>query len=94
MTAPGSLPFTALLEETLASASPDLLRQMVKPFADAMMSADVDNAYGIRDAPEGLPSPTAVNASAAARCGGVLTGGRGRFRTADICFVSSIGQPC
>ncbi|WP_406426865.1 transposase [Streptomyces sp. NBC_01589] len=58
MTAPDSLPFAALLEENLASASPDLLRQMVKTFADAMMSADVDNACG---AAYGMPSEERVN---------------------------------
>ncbi|MFF0290981.1 ISKra4 family transposase [Streptomyces sp. NPDC005262] len=57
MTAPDSLPFAALLEENLASASPDLLRQMVKTFADAMMSADVDNACG---ASYGMPSEQRV----------------------------------
>ncbi|GAA3005681.1 hypothetical protein GCM10020229_16930 [Kitasatospora albolonga] len=46
MTAPDSLPLAALLEENLASASPDLLRAMVKTFAEAMMSADVDRACG------------------------------------------------
>jgi putative transposase len=37
---------------TLASASPDLLREMVKTFADALMSAEADTlcgaAYGER----------------------------------------------
>lgn len=46
MTAPQSLPFVAMLEENLASASPDLLRQMVKTFAEAMMSADADRVCG------------------------------------------------
>ncbi|MFJ9847096.1 hypothetical protein ACIRYZ_43065 [Kitasatospora sp. NPDC101155] len=46
MTAPDSLPFAALLEENLASASPDLLHALVKAFAEAMMSADVDRACG------------------------------------------------
>lgn len=58
MTAPDSLPFAALLEENLASASPDLLRQMVKTFADAMMSADVDAACG---ASYGMPGEERVN---------------------------------
>lgn len=58
MTAPDSLPFAALLEENLASASPDLLRQMVKTFAEAMMSADVDAACG---ASYGMPSEERVN---------------------------------
>ncbi|MFF9494376.1 transposase [Streptomyces flaveolus] len=42
MTAPGSLPLHALAEDNLASASPDLLRAMVKTFADALMSAEAD----------------------------------------------------
>ncbi len=46
MTAPDSVPFAALLEENLASASPDLLRAMVKSFAQAMMSAEVDELCG------------------------------------------------
>jgi putative transposase len=37
MTAPHSLPFAAMLEENLASASPDLLRQVVKTFVETMM---------------------------------------------------------
>ena len=46
MTAPNSVPLHALTEENLASASPDLLRQMVKAFADALMSADADTLCG------------------------------------------------
>lgn len=42
MTAPDSLPLHALAEENLAAASPDLLRAMVKTFADALMSAEAD----------------------------------------------------
>ncbi|WP_406516222.1 transposase [Streptomyces sp. NBC_00873] len=69
MTAPDSLPFAALLEENLASASPDLLRQMVKTFADAMMSADVDTACG---ASYGMPSEERVNSCLARRRADVL----------------------
>lgn len=58
MTAPHSLPFATMLEENLASASPDLLRQMVKTFAEAMMSADVDAACG---AEYGMPSEERIN---------------------------------
>jgi transposase-like protein len=58
MTAPDSLPFAALLEENLASASPDMLRAMVKAFAEAMMSADVDRACG---GEYGRPSEDRVN---------------------------------
>jgi transposase-like protein len=46
MTALESVPFAAWLEENLASASPDLLRQMVKTFAEVLMSADVDAVCG------------------------------------------------
>jgi transposase-like protein len=42
MTAPDSLPLHALVEDNLAAASPDLLRAMVKTFADALMSAEAD----------------------------------------------------
>ncbi|MEV6995697.1 transposase [Streptomyces sp. NPDC093228] len=42
MTAPDSLPLDALAEDTLAVASLDLLRAMVKTFADAIMSAEAD----------------------------------------------------
>src|SRR3954462_13817368 len=42
MTAPDSLPLHALTEDNLATASPDLLRAMVKTFADALMSAEAD----------------------------------------------------
>ncbi|REE58929.1 transposase-like protein [Streptomyces sp. 3212.3] len=42
MTAPDSLPLHALAEDNLAAASPDLLRAMVKTFADTLMSAEAD----------------------------------------------------
>ncbi|KOV74757.1 hypothetical protein ADL00_00015 [Streptomyces sp. AS58] len=42
MTAPDSLPLHVLAEENLAAASPDLLRAMVKTFADALTSAEAD----------------------------------------------------
>jgi len=42
MTAPDSLPLHALTESNLATASPDLLRAIVKAFADALMSAEAD----------------------------------------------------
>ncbi|MDX6351063.1 MAG: putative transposase, partial [Streptomyces sp.] len=42
MTAPDSVPLHALAEENLVAASPDLLRAMVKTFADALMSAEAD----------------------------------------------------
>jgi transposase-like protein len=50
MTAPDSLPLHALVKDNLAAASPDLLRAMIKTFADALMSAEADAlcnaAYG------------------------------------------------
>ncbi|WP_309055835.1 hypothetical protein [Streptomyces sp.] len=42
MTAPDSLPLHALAEENLASASPDLLRAMVKTSALQRASASAD----------------------------------------------------
>ena len=46
MTAPKSVDPAGFLREQLASASPDLLRQMVKTFADALMSAEADAVCG------------------------------------------------
>lgn len=46
MTAPDSVPLHALTEDNLAAASPDLLRAMVKTFADALMSAEADALCG------------------------------------------------
>lgn len=46
MTAPHSVPLSALTEHNLASASPDLLRTMIKTFADALMSAEADPVCG------------------------------------------------
>jgi hypothetical protein len=46
MTAPKSVDPAAFLREQLASASPDLLRDMVKTFADALMSAEADTLCG------------------------------------------------
>lgn len=40
MTAPHSVSFPEPLEDYLASASPDLVRQMLATFANALMSAD------------------------------------------------------
>lgn len=53
MTAPGSLPRHVLGEDNLTAASPDLLRAMIKTFADALMSAEADapcNAEVVSDA--------------------------------------------
>ena len=46
MAAAHSVDPVQLLEQHLASASPDLLREMVASLANAMMSAQVDQACG------------------------------------------------
>jgi putative transposase len=46
MAAPHDIEVTELLEQHLAGASPDLLRQMIASFANAMMSAQADQACG------------------------------------------------
>jgi transposase-like protein len=46
MTAPKSVDPAGFLREQLESASPDLLRQMVTTFADALMSAEADAVCG------------------------------------------------
>jgi transposase-like protein len=46
MTVPKSVDPAVFLREQLASASPDLLREMVKTFADAVMSAEADALCG------------------------------------------------
>ena len=57
MTAPKSLDPAGFLREQLASASPDLLREMVKTFADALMSAEAD---------DGCAAPPTANAARSA----------------------------
>jgi transposase-like protein len=58
MTATPSIELPAWMAEQLSQASPDLLRQMVQIFAEALMSADPDAvcgaAYGQRS-PVGVP---------------------------------------
>lgn len=46
MTAVDSVPFAAMLEENLASASPDMLRAMVALFAGQLMGAEADAVCG------------------------------------------------
>jgi transposase-like protein len=46
MTAPKSVDPAGLLREQIESASPDLLRAMIKTFADALMSAEADAVCG------------------------------------------------
>jgi putative transposase len=58
MAVPKSVDPVGLLREQLESASPDLLRAMVKTFAEALMSAEVDVVCG---APYGQRSGERVN---------------------------------
>ncbi len=58
MTAPKSVDPASFLREQLESASPDLLRDMVKTFADALMSAEADALCG---APYGVRSDERTN---------------------------------
>jgi transposase-like protein len=58
MTAPKSGDPAGLLREQLDSASPDLLREMVKTFAEALMSAEADAVCG---APYGQRSEDRTN---------------------------------
>ena len=46
MTATPSIELPAWMAEQLSQASPDLLRQMVQIFAEALMSADADTVCG------------------------------------------------
>ena len=46
MTAPSSIDPAHFLYEQLAQASPDLLRQMLTTFIDALMSAEADAVCG------------------------------------------------
>ena len=46
MAAPHSVDLAQLLEQHLASASPDLVREMIGTFANAMMSAQADQVCG------------------------------------------------
>jgi transposase-like protein len=58
MTAPKSVDPAGFLREQLETASPDLLRAMVKTFADALMSAEADAVCG---APYGQRSEERTN---------------------------------
>ncbi|WP_344500060.1 IS256 family transposase, partial [Streptomyces enissocaesilis] len=58
MTAPKSVDVGRFLREELGSASPDLLRSMVKTFAEALMSAEADAVCG---APYGERSDERTN---------------------------------
>ncbi|GAA0911652.1 hypothetical protein GCM10009558_018080 [Virgisporangium aurantiacum] len=58
MAVPGSVDAGAFLREQLETASPDLLRSMVKTFAEALMSAEPD---AMRGAPYGERSDERTN---------------------------------
>src|SRR5215207_4741152 len=58
MAAPHSVDPAALLEQHLQGASPDLVREMIATFANAMMSAQADQVCG---ADYGQRSPERVN---------------------------------
>jgi putative transposase len=58
MAAPHSVDPAELLEQHLGDASPDLLRQMIATFANAMMSAQADQLCGAGD---GERSPQRTN---------------------------------
>jgi putative transposase len=58
MTAPKSVDPAGVLRERLESASPDLLRMVIKTFVDALMSAEADAVCG---APYGQRSEQRVN---------------------------------
>ena len=58
MTAPSSIDPARFLHDQLASASPDLLRQMLATFINTLMSAEADAVCG---APYGMPGAGRVN---------------------------------
>ncbi|MGH3521515.1 MAG: IS256 family transposase [Mycobacterium sp.] len=58
MTASPSIDPAKFLHDQLATASPDLLRQLLTTFIDALMGAEADAVCG---APYGMPSPERVN---------------------------------
>lgn len=74
MTAPDSLLLHALAEDNLAAASPDLLRAMIKTFADTLMSAEADalcNAEYGQVSDERVPAHPAGSSELACRDAGV-----------------------
>jgi len=58
MTAPTSIDPARFLHEQLAQASPDLMRDLLSTFIDALLSAEADAVCG---AGRGQPSPGRVN---------------------------------
>ena len=65
MTAPQSVDPARFLREQLDAASPDLLRDMVKTFADALMSAEADAICGQSDGAVGTGGSVRREAPAA-----------------------------
>jgi hypothetical protein len=76
MTAPSSIDPARFLDEQLAQASPDLLRQLLTTFINTLMSADADAVCG---AEYGVRSPDRTNTRNGYR-GGSSTPGRERWR--------------
>ena len=60
MTATPSIDLPAWMVEQLSQASPDLLRQMVQTFAEALMSADADVVCGAGGGESALVSVVAT----------------------------------
>ena len=79
MAAPHSLDPAQLLEQHLQGASPDLLREMIATFANAMMSAQADQVCG---ADYGQRSDERTNLSGArTRPWRLISGFRPRLRS-------------
>ena len=82
----------ARFEETLASASPDFLREMIKGFAQRMMDAEVEEVCG---AAYGEVSPDRVNSVTGT---GGETGtpgpGRSRWRSRSCCRAPITRNGC
>ena len=75
MTAVPSIDPARFLNEHLAQASPDLMRELLSTFIQTLLSADADAVCG---AGYGLPSPERTNSRNAYRHRGE------RHRTADV----------
>jgi hypothetical protein len=74
MTATPSIDLPGWMAEQLSQASPDLLRNMIQTFAEALMSADADAVCGAGYAGAALNGPTRGTATGA----GFGTPGPGR----------------
>jgi putative transposase len=60
MAATPSIDLSGWFDEQLAGASPDLLRDMIKTFAEALMGADADAVCGAEYRPAAPGAPTRV----------------------------------